>query len=85
MGLTSSEVWGQDGNISTILKRGKRPLFENAQLVDKGFKTPFNDEYTTGVGASSNPTEMQLIMQVTLIVQFVPHYGIIFCYRPCGR
>ena len=75
-GIVTKEVRGKDGQVLTLFELEKeKPLFEDAPLVDIGCKYPFFDEYMAGIGSVTNPAEIRLAMQISLVGHFVPVCG----------
>ena len=67
-GIVTYEVRGKDGQVLTPFELEKeKPLFEDAPLVDIGCKYPFFDEYMAGIGSVTNPAEIGLAMQISLV------------------
>ena len=75
-GVNVHAVRGRDGHIQSALELEKeKPLFEFAPLMDIGPRFPFYEEYTAGVGGLSNPEDVRISPQKSLIARFVPHFG----------
>ena len=75
-GIVTYEVRGNDGHVLTPFELEKeKPLFEDAPLGDIGCKYPFFDEYMAGIGSVTNPDEIRLAMQISLVGHFVPVCG----------
>ena len=74
--MVSYEVRGKDGQVLTPFELEKeKPLFGNKPLVNIGCKYPFYDEYMAGIGSVTNPTEVRLAMQISLVGHLVPICG----------
>ena len=46
-----------------------------APLMEIGPRFPFYEEYMAGVGGLSNPEDIGIGTQISLITRFVPHFG----------
>ena len=75
-GKVTHQVRGKDGYVLTPLQLEKeKPLFIDAPLVDIGDKFPFYDDYVATLGGKSNPDELRMTTQISLIGTFVPRGG----------
>ena len=75
-GIVTYEVRGKASQVLTPFELEKeKPLLEDAPLVDIGCKYPFFDEYMAGIGSVTNPAEIRLAMQISLVGHFVPVCG----------
>ena len=75
-GKVTHQVRGKVGYILTPLQLEKeKPLFIDAPLVDIGDKFPFYDDYVATLGGKSNPDELRMTTQISLIGTFVPRGG----------
>ena len=75
-GKVTYQVRGKDGYILTPLQLEKeKPLFIDAPLVDIGDKFPFYDDSVATLGGKSNPDELRMTTQISLIGTFVPRGG----------
>ena len=75
-GVTVHAVRGRDGHILSAIELEKeKPHFEFAPLIDIGPRFPFYEEYMAGVGGFSNPEDIRIGTQISLIARFVPHFG----------
>ena len=76
IGVTTHAVRGRDGHVLTALELEKeKPLFEFAPLMYIGPRFPFYEEHMAGVGGLSNPEDVRVSTQISLIARFVHHFG----------
>ena len=67
------QVRDKDGYILTPLQLEKeKPLFIDVPLVDIGDKFPFYDDYVSTLGGTSNPGNLRMTTQMSMIGTFVP-------------
>ena len=69
-------VRGKDGHVLTAFElEKKKPLFEDAPIVDIGESFPFYDEYIASLGGQKTSEDLHASTQIALIGKFVPHDG----------